>query len=65
MTEAKPPWALSTPPVRPKTTPPPLCDVLPAEVLKCACGRLWASTLAKARHVEQEHGGVEPEEAVG
>jgi hypothetical protein len=61
----KPPWALSTLPIRPKTPPTPLCDVLPPEVLTCACGRMWASADAKARHIEQAHGGVEPEETGG
>jgi len=61
----KTPWAHNTPPVRPKTPPAPLCDVLPAEVLTCACGRMWASAEAKARHIEQAHGGVEPEETGG
>ncbi len=65
MTEAKPPWAISTPPIRPRTPPTPLCDVLPTVILTCACGRMWASALAKAQHIEHVHGGVEPEETVG
>ncbi len=65
MKDAKPLWTPITPPVRPKTTPPPLYDVLPAEVLTCVCGRMWASADAKAQHIEQEHGGVEPEETRG
>ncbi len=58
----KPRWASVTLPTRPKTPPTPLCDDMPTEVLKCNCGRMWASADAKAQHIEQAHDGVEPKE---
>ncbi len=56
------PWSYSEKRLRRAKAPPaPLVNELPATCFRCRCGRLWASAAAKAQHVEQAHGGVEPD----